>query len=409
MRVRSLIVLVLSALLAVCVGSCAKKGKEGGLTVKSGLAARVDGSKITEQEMLRRFEELSEQQKNEFKGREGQAKFVDRLIEQELLYRAALDKGLAKDDEVQRKIENTTSNILAAEYFAKYVQDKIKVTDADIAAYYDEHKKEFVNPPVLRAQYLYSVDSLKAVAWHKKLKAGANFNKLAKDESEDRTLAPSLGDMGYFNLGGYARAIGANDNFTKAVDTLAVGQISPIIRLEKGYGIVKLTERNPVKVQALADVSQMIENKLTRQKSEDMYKQEIERLKAKYPTDNYVRQMLSASTRTSEELWEMAQMEEDPHQRIQYYRDIVNLYPTDKNAPQALFMIGFVYAEDLQDFVQARRTFDELEKKYPGSDMTESAKWMIDSMQKPGPRFDSYEKMQKAMESEKGRTGTSGK
>lgn len=409
MKVRSSIVLVLSVLLAVCVGSCAKKGKEGGLTVKSGLAARVDNVKITEQEMLRRFEELSDQQQKEFKGRDGQAKFVDRLMEQELLYRAALDKGLDKDDEVRRKIENTTSNILAGEYFSKYILDKIKVTDADISAYYNEHKSEFVNPPVLKAQYLYTVDSLKAVAWRKKLKGGANFNKLAKEESEDRTVAPALGDLGYFNLGGYVRAIGYNDNFTKAVDTLAVGQISPVIRLEKGYGIVKLTERNPVKVQELADVSKMIESKLMRQKSEDMYKQEINRLKAKYPTENYVREMLSASTRTAEELWEMAQMEENPRQRIQYYRDIVNLYPTNKNAPQALFMIGFVYAEDLQDFVQARRTFDELEKKYPESDMIQSAKWMIDNMQKPGPRFDSYEKMQKAMEGGKGRTGTGGK
>jgi parvulin-like peptidyl-prolyl isomerase len=409
MKVRNSIVLVLSLLLAVCVVSCAKKGKEGALKVKTGLALRVDDVKITEQEMQRRFEELPDKQQSEFKGQEGQAKFADRLIEQELLHRAAIDKGLDKDGDVRRKIDNTISNILAGEYFAKYVEENVKVTDGDIAAYYNEHKNEFVNPPVLRAQYLYTVDSLKAVGWFKRLKAGANFNKIAKDESEDRAVAPALGDLGYFNLGGYARAIGANDNFTKAVDSLSVGELSHIIRLDKGYGIVKLTERNPVKVQELANVSKMIESKLMRSKSEDAYKQEIDRLKTKYPTENYVREVLSASTRTAEELWQMAQMEEDPRQRIQYYRDIVSLYPTDKNAPQALFMIGFAYAEDLQDFVQARRTFDELEKKYPQSDLIQSANWMIDNMEKPGPRFDSYEKMQKAMESGKGRPDAGGK
>jgi outer membrane protein assembly factor BamD (BamD/ComL family) len=146
-----------------------------------------------------------------------------------------------------------------------------------------------------------------------------------------------------------------------------------------------------------------------RTKVEEAFKKEIDRLKQKYPTDNYVRETLKETTRTPEELWEMAQIEEEPHKRIEYYRNIVNLYPTHKNAPQALFMIGFVYAEDLQDFPMARRTFDELQQKYPESEMNESGKWMIENMGKPRPRFDSVEKMQKAMEDEKSRTGEKGK
>jgi TolA-binding protein len=85
----------------------------------------------------------------------------------------------------------------------------------------------------------------------------------------------------------------------------------------------------------------------------------------------------------------MAQMESDPRTRIQYYRDIVNQYPNEKNAPEALFMIGFTYAEDLMDFVQARRTFDELIKKYPESGIVESAKRMTENMDKPGVKIDS--------------------
>ncbi len=409
MKAAGSVVLALSLCLALVVGSCAKKGKEGGLKVKTGIAVRVDDVKITNQEMERRLEELTDQQRKEFKGPEGQAKFADKLIEQELFRRAALDKGLDKDEEVQRKIANTETNILAGEYVAKYVLENVKVTEGDMKAYYDEHKSEFANPPVLRAQYLYTVDSLKAVGWIKKLHAGANFNKLAKEESEDKSTAGALGDVGYFNLGGYVKVLGANENFTKAVDTLAVGKISPVIRLAKGYGVVKLTEKNPVQVKEFTDVEKMIEARLISLKSQEAYKREVDRLEAKYPTDNYVRETLTASTRTASELWEMAQMQEDPRDRIQYYRDIVSQYPTDKNAPQALFMIGFVYAEDLQDFAQARRTFAELEQKYPGSDLIQSAKWMEENMEKPGPRFDSFDKMQKAMGSGQGRQGAGGK
>jgi hypothetical protein len=117
--------------------------------------------------------------------------------------------------------------------------------------------------------------------------------------------------------------------------------------------------------------------------------------------ENYVKERLDKTTRTAEELWEMAQIEPDARSRIQYYRDIVNLYPTHKNAAEALFMIGFTYAEDLKDFVQARRTFDELKQKYPQSPMLESAKWMSENMETAHPKLESFEGVQKRMEADK--------
>jgi len=119
--------------------------------------------------------------------------------------------------------------------------------------------------------------------------------------------------------------------------------------------------------------------------------------------ENYVRERLDKTTRTPEELWEMVQIEPDPRNRIQYYRDLVNLYPNHKNAPEALFMIGFTYAEDLMDYEQARRTFDELDKKYPQSAMTESAKWMRENMEIAHPKMESMETMQQRMEADKTR------
>jgi peptidyl-prolyl cis-trans isomerase C len=408
MSTRGLLALLAAALLVAFVGSCGKKGTEGGLKVTAGLAARVGDTKITEKEMEQRFNELPEQQQKAFKGREGKAAFVDKLIEQQLLYHEALADGLDKDDDVQRQIAVATENILVGNYFSKKIQEKVKVTDKDIENYYHSHEREFMSAPVLRAQWLFTADSLKAVGWLKKLRGGANFGELAKNESEDKTTAYVGGDLGYFNAGGYVKGVGTSAAFSAAVDTLRVNGISPILHLEKGYGIVKLTERNPSKLQALSDVTKLIEGAVTREKTQEAFSAEVDRLKKKYPNENYVREMLKESTRSPEELWEMAQLEDDPNKRIEYYREIVNLYPQHKNAPQALFMIGFVYAEDLQDFPMARRAFDELQQKYPESDMNESAKWMRENMTKPRPRFDSVEKMEKAMEQEKSQTGTKG-
>ncbi|HEY5133519.1 MAG TPA: tetratricopeptide repeat protein, partial [Candidatus Krumholzibacteriaceae bacterium] len=208
---------------------------------------------------------------------------------------------------------------------------------------------------------------------------------------------------GYFNPGGYVKGVGNSDVFSTAVEKLEVGKVSGIIRFEKGFAIVRVTEKNAAKTQAFDDVKTTIQNKLRSERTEEAYKETIERLKKKYPSENYIKERLNATKRTPEELWEMAQIEADPRNRIQYYRDIANMYPTHKNAPEALFMIGFTYAEELKDFVQARRTFDELEQKYPQSTMIESAKWMRENMEKAHTKLESIEGVQKQVDEDKAR------
>ncbi|MDD4858500.1 MAG: tetratricopeptide repeat protein, partial [Candidatus Krumholzibacteria bacterium] len=202
------------------------------------------------------------------------------------------------------------------------------------------------------------------------------------------------------------RSIGTSEIFNKAVEQLETGKPSGIIHLEKGFAIVQVTEKNPVKVQSLSEATKVIESRLRLQKNETIYKETVEALKKKYRTENYAREGLDKTTRTPEELWERAQIETDPMKRIQYYRDLVNQYPNHKNAPEALFMIGFTYSENLTDFVHARRVFNELEKKYPGSAIIESAKWMEENMEKEHAKIGSMEGVQKHLE--EGKAGKAG-
>jgi peptidyl-prolyl cis-trans isomerase C len=388
---RAAIVVLVAA--AACGWSCGKK--EEGIKVKSGLAARVADYKITEEAANRRFEELPDVQRKAFRGPDGKAKFVDRLIEEHLLYRAALDAKIDEEETIADRMRWATMNILVAEYFSRNIGGKVKVAPAEVEKYYADHPDEFTQPPVMRAQYILSSDSLKAVSLRKRILAGEKMTDLAVKESEDTATAPGGGDVGFFNPGGYIKGVGQSEIFSKAVENLEVGKLSDVFRFERGFAIARVSERNPGKVQTLDEARRTIEAKLHSTRSEELYNQEVERLKKKYTPENYVRDRLDKTKRTAAELWEMAQMESDPRARIQYYRDIVTQYPAEKNAPEALFMIGFTYAEDLMDFVQARRTFDELLQKYPESGMVESAKWMKENMDKPGTKFDSPEDVQR--------------
>ena len=192
--------------------------------------------------------------------------------------------------------------------------------------------------------------------------------------------------------------VGRSEKWSEAVNELEAQQISDIIEFEKGYSIVRVIDKNPERILPLSDVRTRIIEKLRAQRAKDAYEVALARLKDTYKPVNYMREELLASTRTPEQFWEIAQMESDPYERIQYYRDIVELYPDHDYAPQALFMIGFVYAEELQDKVEARRRFDELLRDYPESDVAESARWMIDNMNEPHPAFDSFESMKEALD-----------
>jgi outer membrane protein assembly factor BamD (BamD/ComL family) len=55
---------------------------------------------------------------------------------------------------------------------------------------------------------------------------------------------------------------------------------------------------------------------------------------------------------------------------------------------QAAFMIGFTYAEELDDYASARTAFEEFLRTHPKSDLAQSAKWMLENMDKPNPPFE---------------------
>jgi len=400
---KTLLFILIASCAALGVSSCSGKKKDTTLKVNTGLAARVGDLRISTEEMLRLYEEMPEMQKKEYKGRDGQAKFVDRLIEENLFYLAAIDEKMDKSDEMRDRIRWITMKLLITEYVSKKISDKIKVEPKEIEDYYAEHKEEFATEPVARAQYLFTTDSLKAVDWQKRLAKGELFTGIATKESEDKVTAPQGGDIGYFNIGSYMNGIGYSDILSKEITKLQVGKASGIIHFEKGFAIVKVTEKNPSTIPSLEEKRPEIEKKVRGIKMQAEYKQMAERLKQKYHTENLVRERLDKVTRTPDELWEMAQIETDPRARIQYYRDIVNLYPDHKNAPEALFMIGFTYAEELHDYPWARRSFDELERNYPKSSMIESAKWMRENMETEHPKIESMENMQKQMEEDKTR------
>jgi len=373
------------------------------IEVESGVVARVAGEEITNQDVEKRFKALPQQQKREFSGDVGRVKLIDQMIEEKLAYRAALDNKLQYRDQVKQQLDYSREMILIRAFYS-YLSDKVEVSDKEVEKYYENHPIEFKAEPTLRAQHIFTTDSLQAVEWLETIKTSDNneiFNKLAKEESEDSTTASDLGNLGYFHPGGYIKFYGFDERFGNRVAWLEVGEISDVIPSKKGYAIVKLNEKSEPGMKPLGRVSQEIRNKLKGQKIQEMIPKKIDELYEKYEARNLFRKKLMARVRSPREFWEMAQEETDPKQKIFYYRSIAQKYPEDKLASQALFMVAFTYAEELRDLSFARRAINELLKKYPESEIAESAKWLRKNLGKSAVKFDSVEEMEREMGKEK--------
>jgi outer membrane protein assembly factor BamD (BamD/ComL family) len=64
------------------------------------------------------------------------------------------------------------------------------------------------------------------------------------------------------------------------------------------------------------------------------------------------------------------------------YEKLVAKYAKSDYCPQAQFMIGFIYANELKDFEKAKIAYEKFLKDFPEHEMAKDARWEIDHLGK---------------------------
>ncbi|MGM9968604.1 peptidylprolyl isomerase [uncultured Rummeliibacillus sp.] len=114
--------------------------------------------------------------------------------------------------------------------------DGVKVSEADMKAYYEEMKKE------VKASHILVADEKTAKEVKAKLDKGEDFAKLAKKYSTDTGSQAQGGELGWF---GPDKMV---PEFTKAAYALKKGEISEPVKSSYGYHIIKLEDERDAKV-----------------------------------------------------------------------------------------------------------------------------------------------------------------
>ncbi len=254
--------LFLCALLIAAPAAAQQAAKEK--PPQPGVLARVGSETITEQEV----QEVLDQMSPTGRTPEAKRRIVENIVELYVFANEAKNVGLLDDPEVQKRLKEMTTVVLARSFFDRYVAGKAEVPDEAVRKEYEKNKKNFEAPAQVHAMHILVKDKGKAEELLARLKKGESFEELAKKESQDPMSARRGGDLGWQSCASL------DSKFAKAAAALKKGELSPIVQTGFGYHIIKLIDRKDKRLLTFEEVKEQLRASLERQ--------EIDRLKESY-------------------------------------------------------------------------------------------------------------------------------
>jgi peptidyl-prolyl cis-trans isomerase SurA len=196
-------------------------------------------------EVIRRLDEIRKQNK------------LDTL---EDLEKAARQQGVSYEDFKAGIRDNVITQMVVRDEVGR----RLQLSPNQEQAYYEAHKQEFMQPEQIKLSEILvptpadaddaaiAQAQAKAEDLEAKLKAGGNFEDLAKANSGGPTAAQG-GDLGLYKRGALAKVL-EDQTFN-----LKPGEWTVPIRTRQGFVILKVTEHLPAGVAPLKDVEQQVQ------------------------------------------------------------------------------------------------------------------------------------------------------
>ncbi|MFT3995824.1 MAG: peptidyl-prolyl cis-trans isomerase [Asticcacaulis sp.] len=162
---------------------------------------------------------------------------LEEVIDQKLLARAALTKGLDRTDLAQRRIAAAKEDILGHMLLESSVDTAID--DKKVKDLYDEQVKLAQKSEEVRARLILVKTKEEADSVLRQLQGGGLFEALAMERSIDQATRFNGGDMGYFTTDVIP------ESYRGALLNAKPGQIAGPVQIDGGWAIFKVEERRP--------------------------------------------------------------------------------------------------------------------------------------------------------------------
>ncbi len=195
------------------------------------------------------------------------------------------------EEEIKKYYEKNKENFTVPEKVkVKYLvfdpeifEKKIEIAEQKISEYYQLDPYQFAQEEQVNARHILlkvkekakpeEVEKVKqkAETLLKKIKTGADFEKLARKHSEDTVSAEKGGDLGYFSRGAMVK------QFEETAFSLKPGELGPVVKTQFGFHIIKVEGLKEAGVKPLDLVKSEIEKELKKEKARELVLKEAKR------------------------------------------------------------------------------------------------------------------------------------
>ncbi len=179
-------------------------------------------------------------------------------------------KQTVNDDEIAQYYQQHQNSFMAPEQFrVSYIKMDAAamqqpVSEADIQSWYDQHKADYSQPQRSRYSIIQTKTEAEARSVLDALKQGGDFASLAKSKSADPISARKGGDMGWLEPA-------TTPDELKNAGLTQKGQLSDVIKSSVGFLVVRLDDIQPEQVKPLAQVHDVIADKVKQEKALDAF------------------------------------------------------------------------------------------------------------------------------------------
>ncbi|MBI5074636.1 MAG: peptidylprolyl isomerase [Nitrospirae bacterium] len=261
---------------ALALVSCSKK--EAG--VKGPYLAKIDNTAVTQADFDREFQALPDYAQQIFTDAAGKEKFLNEIINKELLYKEAVKKGYDKGQDYIKKVEEFKKLSLVSELFEKEIMAKAKVSDQEVKDYYDKNKDDFIVAKEIKASHILVKTEDEAQKVLSRLKKGEKFEVIAKAVSIDTGSAKNGGDLGFFKKGQMV------PEFERAAAALKTGETTSFpVKSPFGFHIIKVTDKKTGEAIPYDKVRDLVSQKLSGERQKGVFDTYMAELKKSHKVE----------------------------------------------------------------------------------------------------------------------------
>lgn len=267
MKKQSVIKSALVVVSVMALFGCSDK-KEGAASKESApsgpVLAEVGGSTITVEAFTKELENLPPYLKPMTETAEGKKEMLETMIIRELILQEASKEGIENTPDVKAKLDELRKRLVVEAYLKKKVEEQAKVSDEELKKFYEENKDKFKTGDQVKASHILVKSEKEAKDVLAQLKAGGNFEELAKKLSTDGAASKG-GDLGWFSKGSMI------PEFEKVAFAMKENETSGVVKTKFGYHIIKLTGKRAAGERTFDDVKEQIKASMLPGKQQEVF------------------------------------------------------------------------------------------------------------------------------------------